>query len=159
MIDDYNKALDPKEEPLDIGISIVLNDSINEYKIELDEKDMLIDGKHMDAGDHVCYLPYFIQKQYAKTWILGTLVMHDYYMVFDRTPNEYDKFRYNRVGIAKKNPVDSIGKQEIEEAKHFLWIMIGLTAGIFVVSLSCIVYIIRVCCKINRKDASNSSMY
>lgn len=114
-IDEYNKLFEGKDV-FDIGITIKLNDGKTQYDIELSQDDMLVGGQQMDdaRGNKVCYLPFFVQDQFPKSWIIGTIIMHKYYVVYDRTPFQYDNLEYNRIGIAKKNPVDLIGQKDVD---------------------------------------------
>lgn len=123
--------------------------------------EILVGGQQIDdkRGDGICILPFFVQLEYPMSWIFGTIMMHKYYMVYDGTPYQYDKLQYNRIGIAKKNPVDLIGIKEESEANSFLKQMELFIGLIFTVSLSCVVCIIYCYCKNNRKDVDSSIKY
>ena len=49
-----------------------------------------------------------------KTYKLGTLVIKDYYVVFDMTPYDERNENYIQIGIGKKNTDDVIGLQHYE---------------------------------------------
>ena len=72
--------------------------------------------------------------------------MSEYYTVFDMTPyDEYDK-DYIRIGIAKANPYDAIGKDLLDKAKRYhessartaFWIIIMFVILIVVGAYACI---------------------
>ena len=72
--------------------------------------------------------------------------MSEYYTVFDMTPmDEYNK-DYIRIGIAKANPSDTIGKDILDKAKRYhessartaFWIVIMFVVLIVVGAYACI---------------------
>ena len=65
-------------------------------------------------------MPIFGQKDATiDTWFLGDVFMSEYYTVFDMTPLDEEGEDYIRIGIAKANPSDTIGRDLLEKAKRY----------------------------------------
>ncbi len=53
----------------------------------MDLENLFISGSKLGDTDLTCYLPIFkASDDNLDTWILGNLIMQDYYVVFDMTP-------------------------------------------------------------------------
>ena len=53
----------------------------------MDLENLFISGSKLGDTDLTCYLPIFkASDDNSDTWILGNLIMQDYYVVFDMTP-------------------------------------------------------------------------
>ena len=87
---------------------------------------MLVDGKEMGFPG-TCYLPFIRHdlgnmddslKYYWRTWVIGIRILKDHYMIYDMV----DGFNngYNRLGIAPKNPKDTIGSDYNPDNNSFL---------------------------------------
>ena len=115
--------------------------------IHLTRDSMFLPGELQDLGEGSCFVPIFGQiASTTDTWFLGNVFMSEYYIVFDMTPmDEYDK-DYIRVGIAKANPSDTIGKELLDKAKRYhessartaFWIVIMFVILIVVGAYACI---------------------
>ena len=80
---------------------------------------MWVDGSLVgDPGS--CYYGVFkslIADQ--KTWIVGTMLMKEYYTIFDMSP--YDEFNqdYIQIGFARKNPMNVVGDTRYDKDALF----------------------------------------
>ena len=79
-------------------------------------KDLLVSGAKVGDTNQKCYIPIFrAELGQADTWKVGTLMMQNYYVVFDMTPIFYDD-QHIRVGIAPINPSILIGEVKYDPA-------------------------------------------
>ena len=71
------------------NLTITLSDSKqNEIEIKLTSANLLIEGaKINDSYQGKCILPLFPQDKSPNEWMLGTIIMQKYYLVFDATPH------------------------------------------------------------------------
>jgi hypothetical protein len=61
---------------------------------------MLREDTTLGIYDKVCFLPFYNNKDTMNnTWVLGSIVMDNYYTVFDLTPADGSV----SIGVAKKN--------------------------------------------------------
>jgi hypothetical protein len=83
------------------GVTLKLDDGTgNTFQLDLTEDKMLIPQVD-NTGKDVCLLPFFIQRNQAKSWALGSIFMNQYYVVYDASNEATD---YNLMGIAPRNP-------------------------------------------------------
>jgi hypothetical protein len=62
---------------------------------------MLRDVTRMMFAEGSCFLPFYNNKDTMNdTWVLGSIVLNNYYTVFDLTPEDGSL----SIGVAKKNP-------------------------------------------------------
>lgn len=58
-------------------------------------------------GDDVCYLPFFGSYNYFNNrWILGSVVLKNYFLVYNMTPLENNSGDYIQIGISKRRKDD-----------------------------------------------------
>lgn len=89
-------------EDADFGITLTLADEHQqEFVIELPKEKMLRDGGPGLGYDHSCVLPFYkIKDAYTKTWVVGSIILEDYYSVYDFTNSNGNI----ATGLGKKDP-------------------------------------------------------
>ena len=51
----------------------------------------------------------------TNAWLVGKTMLSDYYTIYDATSLDSDSSTNLQVGIGQKNPIDLIGKEDIEK--------------------------------------------
>ena len=85
------------------GMNITLTDELQkDFVIQLTEEMMLREDTSGKMVDNACFLPFYNNKKTLdeNEWVLGSIVMKDYYTVYDLSPGDESL----SIGIGKKNP-------------------------------------------------------
>lgn len=85
------------------GMTLTLSDGKGkDFVIEVSESQMLRDVNNViPTSNKACFLPFYTnRKTQPNTWVVGSLVMNNYYTVYDLTPSDGSL----SFGIAPKNP-------------------------------------------------------
>jgi len=84
-------------------MNITLTDELQkDFVIQLTEEMMLREDTSGMMVDNACFLPFYNNKKTLdeNVWVLGSIVMKDYYTVYDLSPGDESL----SIGIGKKNP-------------------------------------------------------
>lgn len=154
-----------------ISIKFSLNNGYrNRYQIQLKHADTVIPGDQIGGTADECYLPIFRQQmsnmdgslsQYNSTWLIGSRILDDHYVVYDMEETPSGTFR---LGIGVKNPTDLIGDDVSPETDSHFSQFIDIVIGATVISLICLLVIcICFCRKRNKSEGdileSNASEF
>ena len=65
------------------------------YQININFRDLLIPGNFVGRDPNNCYIALFKSKKgHQDTWIFGNLVMENFYVVYDMTPQDEGNLGY-----------------------------------------------------------------
>jgi hypothetical protein len=72
------------------------------YRIDMDQRNLLVPGNHMGGTSNQCYFAIFESKEIEQDqWYFGNILMEDYYIVYDSTPADERGEDFVQLGIAK----------------------------------------------------------
>ena len=118
------------KQPFDLKFTIS-DENGNDFVIEIPEDQMLREVRDVVPYAPVaCFLPFYSNRAtLPNKWVLGSVAMQNYYMVYDLTPADGSL----SVGIAPKNP--EFGPDSIlpELAKDHAAVIVSVVAIILVV--------------------------
>lgn len=87
------------------------------------ETDILVKGSVMKDSDEKCYLGIFRNNllSVGSSWYLGGIFMKNYYVVYDMSTVDEKTGEYLQIGLAPRNPVNNIGRQQYDPQWEFYW--------------------------------------
>mmetsp|Transcript_8602 Transcript_8602/g.14529 ORF Transcript_8602/g.14529 Transcript_8602/m.14529 type:complete len:242 (+) Transcript_8602:551-1276(+) len=108
------------DQDFDLVIKDVTGKTVN---YQINEQDMLIPGSTLKESDNTCYIAIFNSavKNSDNSLYLGDIFFNKFYVVFDMTPYDERNEKYIQIGLAEKNPINNIGRQQYDEDYEYYW--------------------------------------